>query len=102
MLFTWKMVYVLQIVMTANTVVLCYVASPRTPQEHAAASTVGHLSCSRLLHAVKSSRGCRRSCVSCSEYVMLQQIWSKESHQLSVVWEHMHMQLVERRNICHA
>ncbi len=30
----------MQIVMTANTVVLCYVASPRTPQEHAAASTV--------------------------------------------------------------
>jgi len=33
-----------QIVMTANTVVLCYVASPRTPQEHAAASTVSQQS----------------------------------------------------------
>ena len=33
----------LQIVMTANTAVLCYVASPRTPQEHAAVSTVRQL-----------------------------------------------------------
>ena len=50
-------VYVVQIVMTANTVVLCYVASPRTPQEHAAASTVGHPPCSHSLHAVSSEPG---------------------------------------------
>ena len=49
-----EMVYALQIVMSANTVVLCYVASPRTPEEHVAASTVSHPSCSHLLHAVNS------------------------------------------------
>ena len=97
-----EMIYVLQIVMTANTVVLCYVASPRTPEEHAAASTVGHLSCSRLLHAVSSCRRRRRICVSCSECVMLQQIWSKESFQLIVVWGKKDMQLVQKRNICKA
>ncbi len=52
-----ELVYELQIVMTANTVVLCYVASPRTPQEHAAASTVSHPFCSPSPHAVKSSKG---------------------------------------------
>ncbi|KAL0050321.1 hypothetical protein WJX82_008957 [Trebouxia sp. C0006] len=40
--FSWLGLMPMQIVMTANTVVLCYVASPRTPQEHAAASTVWH------------------------------------------------------------
>ncbi len=62
-----EMVYVLQIVMTANTVVLCYVASPRTPQEHAAASTVGHPPCSHSLHAVNSLTRCMRVCIACSE-----------------------------------
>ncbi|KAL0042227.1 hypothetical protein WJX77_006708 [Trebouxia sp. C0004] len=39
-MFSWLGLMPMQIVMTANTAVLCYVASPRTPQEHAAASTV--------------------------------------------------------------
>ncbi|KAL0050037.1 hypothetical protein WJX82_003243 [Trebouxia sp. C0006] len=38
--YSWLGLMPMQIVMTANTVVLCYVASPRTPQERAAASTV--------------------------------------------------------------
>ena len=71
-----EMVYALQIVMTANTVVLCYVASPRTPQEHAAASTVSQPSCSHSLHAVNSLKG-YRNCVSCAKYVMLQHKWSR-------------------------
>ena len=33
---------------------------------------------------------------------MLQQIWSKESFQLIVVWGKKDMQLVEKRNICNA
>lgn len=31
---------VIQIVMTANTVVLCYIATPKTPKEHVAAAAV--------------------------------------------------------------
>ena len=31
---------VVQIVMTANTVVLCYIATPKTPKEHVAAAAV--------------------------------------------------------------
>ena len=38
--FSWLGLMPMQIVMTANTVVLCYVASPTTLQEHAAASNV--------------------------------------------------------------
>ncbi|KAA6429424.1 MAG: hypothetical protein FRX49_00818 [Trebouxia sp. A1-2] len=38
--FSWLGLMPMQIVMSANTVVLCYVASPRTPEEHVAASTV--------------------------------------------------------------
>ena len=38
--FCWLGLMPMQIVMTVNTVVLCYVASPRTAQEHAAASVV--------------------------------------------------------------
>lgn len=53
-----KRVPAVQIVMTANTVVLCYVAAPRTPQEHLAASMVrpSHdLLVSYVLPAVKGA-----------------------------------------------
>ena len=69
--------------MTANTIVLCYVASPRTPQEHAAASTVSHPCCSHLLHAVNSIKKVHESLVSAVQSMsydilcMLQQVWSR-------------------------
>ena len=44
-----KMTVPLQIVMTANTMVLCYIATPVTPEEHVASSAVSIESCAFAL-----------------------------------------------------
>ncbi len=86
-----EMVYELQIVMTANTVVLCYVASPRTPQEHAAASTVGHPFCSP--HAVNSSTRVHKD-----RY----QLFTVCHAAADMVAAHMHMHFLENGSMSKA